>query len=162
MKATFGGKVTLSDLDPPNSYRISGEGSGGVAGFAKGGATVRLEAEGPDVTVLHYEVDAQIGGKLAQLGVAADQFHREETGGRILCFVWTSCWRGCSGSCGSGAQGLVGQADWRGLATVVACDASRARSPHERANAGITAAKPGLLALIRATTATTLNCTGRD
>jgi uncharacterized protein len=68
VKATFGGKVTLSDLDPPNSYRISGEGSGGVAGFAKGGATVRLEAESPDVTILHYEVDAQIGGKLAQLG----------------------------------------------------------------------------------------------
>ena len=68
VKATFGGKVTLSDLDPPNSYRISGEGSGGVAGFAKGGATVRLEPEGPDATVLHYEVDAQIGGKLAQLG----------------------------------------------------------------------------------------------
>src|SRR3954467_242754 len=68
VKATFGGKVNLSDLDPPNSYRISGEGSGGVAGFAKGGATVRLEAEGPDVTVLHYDVDAQIGGKLAQLG----------------------------------------------------------------------------------------------
>jgi uncharacterized protein len=68
VKATFGGKVTLSDLDPPNSYRISGEGSGGVAGFAKGGATIRLEAESPDVTILHYEVDAQIGGKLAQLG----------------------------------------------------------------------------------------------
>jgi hypothetical protein len=68
VKATFSGKVTLSDLDPPNAYRISGEGSGGVAGFAKGGATVRLEAEGPDVTVLHYDVDAQIGGKLAQLG----------------------------------------------------------------------------------------------
>jgi carbon monoxide dehydrogenase subunit G len=68
VKATFGGKVTLSDLDPPNSYPISGEGSGGVAGFAKGGATVRLEAESPDVTFLHYEVDAQIGGKLAQLG----------------------------------------------------------------------------------------------
>ena len=68
VKATFGGKVTLSDLDPPNSYRISGEGSGGVAGFAKGGAAVRLEAESPDVTILHYEVDAQIGGKLAQLG----------------------------------------------------------------------------------------------
>lgn len=68
IKATFGGKVTLSDIDPPNSYRISGEGSGGVAGFAKGGATVRLEAESPDVTILHYEVDAQIGGKLAQLG----------------------------------------------------------------------------------------------
>ncbi|MEO8319354.1 MAG: carbon monoxide dehydrogenase subunit G [Bradyrhizobium sp.] len=68
VKATFGGKVTLSDLDPPTSYRISGEGSGGVAGFAKGGATVRLEAEGADTTVLHYDVDAQIGGKLAQLG----------------------------------------------------------------------------------------------
>ena len=68
VKATFGGKVTLSDLDPPNSYRISGEGSGGVAGFAKGGATVRLESESPDVTILHYDVDAQIGGKLAQLG----------------------------------------------------------------------------------------------
>jgi carbon monoxide dehydrogenase subunit G len=68
VKATFGGKVTLSDLDPPNSYRITGEGSGGIAGFAKGGATVRLESEGVDVTILHYEVDAQIGGKLAQLG----------------------------------------------------------------------------------------------
>jgi carbon monoxide dehydrogenase subunit G len=68
VKATFGGKVTLSDLDPPNSYRITGEGSGGIAGFAKGGATVTLTAEGPEVTVLHYDVDAQIGGKLAQLG----------------------------------------------------------------------------------------------
>jgi len=68
VKATFGGKVTLSDLDPPNSYRISGEGNGGIAGFAKGGATVKLGAESPDVTILTYEVDAQIGGKLAQLG----------------------------------------------------------------------------------------------
>jgi carbon monoxide dehydrogenase subunit G len=68
VKATFGGKVTLSDLDPPNSYRITGEGAGGVAGFAKGGATVTLTSEGADVTVLRYEVDAQIGGKLAQLG----------------------------------------------------------------------------------------------
>jgi carbon monoxide dehydrogenase subunit G len=70
VKATFGGKVTLSDLDPPNSYRISGEGSGRVAGFAKGGAKERLESESPEVTILHYEVDAQIGGKLAQLGDA--------------------------------------------------------------------------------------------
>ena len=68
VKATFGGKVTLSDLDPPTSYRINGEGSGGIAGFAKGGATVTLTEDSPDVTVLHYEVDAQIGGKLAQLG----------------------------------------------------------------------------------------------
>ncbi|MGQ0686998.1 CoxG family protein [Bradyrhizobium sp.] len=68
VKATFGGKVTLSDLDPPNSYRITGEGSGGVAGFAKGGAAIRLEAVGDNETILHYEVDSQIGGKLAQLG----------------------------------------------------------------------------------------------
>ena len=68
VKASFSGKVTLSDLDPPNGYRISGEGSGGVAGFAKGGATVRLTPDGPNATNLHYSVDAQIGGKLAQLG----------------------------------------------------------------------------------------------
>lgn len=68
VKATFAGKVTLSDLDPPNGYRISGEGSGGIAGFAKGGATVKLSEEGADVTILTYDVDAQIGGKLAQLG----------------------------------------------------------------------------------------------
>ena len=68
VKATFGGKVTLSELDPPNGYRITGEGSGGVAGFAKGGAAIRLEAVGDNETILHYEVNSQIGGKLAQLG----------------------------------------------------------------------------------------------
>jgi len=68
VKATFSGKVTLTDIEAPNSYRIIGEGAGGVAGFAKGGATVRLEEESPGVTILHYEADAQIGGKLAQLG----------------------------------------------------------------------------------------------
>src|SRR5579862_8157443 len=68
VSARFGGKVTLSDLDPPNGYRISGEGTGGPAGFAKGGATVALASDGPDATILTYAVDAQIGGKLAQLG----------------------------------------------------------------------------------------------
>jgi carbon monoxide dehydrogenase subunit G len=68
VKATFGGKVTLSELDPPNGYRITGEGSGGVAGFAKGGAVIRLEEVSKQETILHYEVDSQIGGKLAQLG----------------------------------------------------------------------------------------------
>ena len=67
VSARFRGKVTLSDLDPPNGYRISGEGEGGVAGFAKGGAVVTLtDSEGG--TLLAYDVDAQIGGKLAQLG----------------------------------------------------------------------------------------------
>jgi uncharacterized protein len=68
VKARFSGKVTLSDLDPPNGYRIAGEGSGGVAGFAKGGANVKLSPDGPAATSLHYTVDVQIGGKLAQLG----------------------------------------------------------------------------------------------
>ena len=67
VKASFTGQVTLSDLDPPNSYRISGEGKGGAAGFAKGGANVVLEADG-DATILKYEVNATVGGKLAQLG----------------------------------------------------------------------------------------------
>ena len=67
VKARFKGKVTLTDLDPPNGYKISGEGEGGVAGFAKGGATVAL-ADKDGGTLLTYNVEAQIGGKLAQLG----------------------------------------------------------------------------------------------
>jgi carbon monoxide dehydrogenase subunit G len=67
VSARFKGKVTLTDLDPPKGYRISGEGEGGVAGFAKGGATVAL-AEQDGGTLLTYNVEAQIGGKLAQLG----------------------------------------------------------------------------------------------
>src|SRR5215471_21212187 len=67
VKARWKGNVTLSDLDPPNGYKISGEGEGGVAGFAKGGAVVKL-AEKDGGTLLSYDVEAQIGGKLAQLG----------------------------------------------------------------------------------------------
>ena len=67
VKARFAGKVTLSDLDPPNGYKITGEGQGGAAGFANGGATVRLETDG-DGTQLKYTVNAAIGGKLAQIG----------------------------------------------------------------------------------------------
>jgi len=67
VKARFKGKVRLTDLDPPNSYKISGEGDGGIAGFAKGGATVAL-TDKDGGTLLSYNVEAQIGGKLAQLG----------------------------------------------------------------------------------------------
>ena len=68
VKATFRGEVTLSDVVPGTSYTISGEGKGGVAGFAKGAAQVALsDAEGGG-TALHYDVDAKVGGKLAQLG----------------------------------------------------------------------------------------------
>ena len=67
VKASFTGKVILSDFDPPNGYKIAGEGTGGMAGFAKGSAAVKLEADG-DATILHYTVKADVGGKLAQLG----------------------------------------------------------------------------------------------
>ncbi len=67
VKATFKGGVTLTDLDPPNGYTISGEGQGGIAGWAKGGAKVRLEEAGGG-TRLVYDVEAQVGGKIAQLG----------------------------------------------------------------------------------------------
>lgn len=67
VKASFTGKVILSDLDPPNGYTITGEGAGGMAGFAKGSAVVKLEPDG-DATILHYTVKADVGGKLAQLG----------------------------------------------------------------------------------------------
>ena len=66
--ATFKGNVELSEIDPPNGYRISGQGEGGVAGFAKGGARVAL-TDGPEGgTILSYDVEANVGGKIAQLG----------------------------------------------------------------------------------------------
>jgi carbon monoxide dehydrogenase subunit G len=67
ISARFSGKVQLTDINAPSSYRISGEGQGGVAGFAKGGANVALTDDGAD-TLLSYQVNAQVGGKLAQLG----------------------------------------------------------------------------------------------
>lgn len=67
VKAKFAGAVTLSNLNPPESYVISGQGKGGVAGFAKGGATVNLVDQG-EQTLLRYDVNAQVGGKLAQIG----------------------------------------------------------------------------------------------
>ncbi len=67
VKATFKGRITLSDIDAPNGYTISGEGQGGVAGFAKGGAKVRL-TDADDGTRLAYDVEATVGGKIAQVG----------------------------------------------------------------------------------------------
>ena len=67
VSAKFTGKVTLSDINPPEGYKISGEGQGGVAGFAKGGSEGKLEADG-DEGILTYQATAQVGGKLAQIG----------------------------------------------------------------------------------------------
>ena len=68
IKATFNGEVTLKNLNAPNSYTIQGEGKGGIAGFAKGGADVTLTADGADATILKYAAKADVGGKIAQLG----------------------------------------------------------------------------------------------
>ena len=82
VSATFKGRVELSNIDPPNGYRISGEGEGGIAGFAKGGADVTL-TDVPEGTKLSYDVQANVGGKIAQMGArlidgvakkTADQF----------------------------------------------------------------------------------------
>lgn len=67
VKARWKGKVRLTDLDPPNSYRISGDGEGGIAGFARGGAAISL-VDKDGGTLLSYTAEAQIGGKIAQLG----------------------------------------------------------------------------------------------
>ena len=68
VSAKFKGKLTLSDIKPPNSYSLAFEGQGGAAGFAKGGANVRLESVAGDKTRLGYDVKASVGGKLAQIG----------------------------------------------------------------------------------------------
>ena len=68
VKAKFKGKLRLSDLQPPNSYQLAFEGSGGAAGHGKGTAQVRLESTGPAMTTLHYEANASVGGKIAQIG----------------------------------------------------------------------------------------------
>lgn len=68
VSARFKGKISLTDIDAPHSYRITGEGEGGIAGFAKGGAAVRLEDADGGATRLAYDVEASVGGKIAQLG----------------------------------------------------------------------------------------------
>ncbi len=68
IKARFNGAVELVNLNPPQSYTIQGEGKGGIAGFAKGGADVKLEEDGEGGTLLSYVAKADVGGKMAQLG----------------------------------------------------------------------------------------------
>lgn len=68
VKASFTGKVTLVDINPPQGYTLNGEGQGGAAGFAKGSAKVQLTEQDPNTTILAYTVSAQVGGKLAQIG----------------------------------------------------------------------------------------------
>ena len=95
VKATFNGQVTLSNVKPPESYTISGEGKGGVAGFAKGGADVHLAEDGAG-TVLTYAVNAQVGGKLAQLGSRLIDSTVQEARRPVLLVVRGEGRRGCA------------------------------------------------------------------
>ncbi|RVD58253.1 carbon monoxide dehydrogenase [Mesorhizobium sp. M2D.F.Ca.ET.185.01.1.1] len=84
IKATFNGEVTLKNLKPPHSYTIQGEGKGGIAGFAKGGADVTLTADGPNATVLKYAAKAEVGGKIAQLGSRLIQSTSKKLAGQFF------------------------------------------------------------------------------
>ncbi|MDJ1007587.1 MAG: carbon monoxide dehydrogenase subunit G [Paracoccaceae bacterium] len=84
VKATFKGDVTLDPSDAPAAFSLKGEGNGGVAGFAKGGADVELEETGPAETVLRYTAKAEIGGKLAQLGSRLVQSTAKKLSGQFF------------------------------------------------------------------------------
>jgi len=87
IKAKFSGVVEMADLDPPSSYSLSGEGKGGIAGFAKGRADVAL-LEHEEGTLMKYDVNVQIGGKLAQLGSRMiDSTSRKLSGQFFECFA---------------------------------------------------------------------------
>lgn len=83
VKAKFRGKVTLNPENPPEKFSLRGEGNGGAAGFAKGGADVTLE-EHPDGTLLRYDAKADIGGKLAQLGSRLVQGTAKKLSGKFF------------------------------------------------------------------------------
>ena len=105
ISARFTGNVQLSELDPPNGYTIGGEGQGGVAGFAKGGAKVRLADDGDD-TLLSYEVHAQVGGKIAQLGARLIDASAKQMADAVLRPVQRP--GGAAAGCGSGRPGRTG------------------------------------------------------
>ena len=84
IKARFNGEVELKNLKPPYSYTIFGEGKGGIAGFAKGGADVTLTVIGPNETVLTYVAKADVGGKIAQLGSRLIQSTSKKLAGQFF------------------------------------------------------------------------------
>ncbi|MEX6508528.1 carbon monoxide dehydrogenase subunit G [Jiella sp. M17.18] len=89
VKAKFNGEIRLENVNAPESYSIVGEGKGGIAGFAKGGADVHLAEDG-DATVLTYEVNAQVGGKIAQLGGRLIDSSAKKLAGQFFdCFAKT-------------------------------------------------------------------------
>ena len=84
ISARFQGAVQLANLNPPHSYTIQGEGKGGIAGFAKGGADVTLTEDGDDATMLRYTAKADVGGKIAQLGSRLIQSTSKKLAGQFF------------------------------------------------------------------------------
>ncbi len=138
VRATFGGKVNLTDLDPPKAYTISGEGNGGVAGFAKGSAKVSLDEDGGETTVLRYEVQAHVGGKLAQIGSrlidATSRKMAEDFFSRFVAVM----------SPPAEANGAVGAPDANGTAAAVARVALAPAAEELRAATAESAVSPRL------------------
>jgi uncharacterized protein len=108
--AKFAGKVQLLDLDPPNGYRISGEGQGGAAGFAKGGAVVKL-VEDAGYTVLSYDVKAQVGGKMAQLGARLIDATAKQMADAFFTRFSAEVTRQPTEVMADGIGGVIGEAD---------------------------------------------------
>ena len=84
VKAKFSGDVQLDNSGAPDAFSLTGQGNGGAAGHAKGGADVTLTADGPDTTILRYEAKAEIGGKLAQLGSRLIQGTAKKLAGKFF------------------------------------------------------------------------------
>ena len=84
VKAKFSGDVQLDTAVAPDAFSLTGQGNGGAAGHAKGGADVTLTADGPDTTILRYAAKADIGGKLAQLGSRLIQSTAKKLAGKFF------------------------------------------------------------------------------
>lgn len=127
--ARFRGSVQLSDLDAPNGYTITGSGSGGIAGNAKGGAKVRLTDDGAGGTVVAYAVDAEVGGRMAQLGGPIIDATARQLAGRFFAKFGDVVTGGGSGA--GAAEGIAPAAS--GAATMLPVSAPVAAAPASRA-----------------------------
>ena len=134
VRAKFTGRVLLSNLDPPNGYTIAGEGQGGVAGFGKGDADVRLIENGPSTTTLSYRAAASVGGKLAQVGARLIDSTSRKLADRFFA-KFTETVGGSSGEPAPADAAVVEESAMRSAiepALAPAADASAAVAPNSR------------------------------
>ena len=120
VKAKFKGKLRLENIQAPNGYTLQFEGQGGAAGHGKGSAEIKLEAQGPNQTVLRYTANASVGGKLAQIGSRLVDMAAQKMATRLFRALQREAggtlWRGASGGSGGGRS----RGRWRAGARIVA------------------------------------------